>query len=109
MKRQRDENHLHRIRQLPCLTCGGPSPDAAHIRYSDLRLGKRATGMGEKPSDWFVVPLCRPCHSKQHAGNERAFWERRGINPIVIAQALYLAPDHETCCQIIAANRGTNE
>jgi hypothetical protein len=64
--------------------------------------------MGEKPADWASVPLCRSCHSEQHAGNERDFWALKGIDPIRVAAALYLAPDQETREQIIEANQCRN-
>ena len=63
-----DEKFLAAIRRLPCAVCGreGPS-DASHIRMSDAEFGglwgKTSTGFGEKPSDNFVTPLCRPMHT----------------------------------------------
>lgn len=60
--------------------------------------------MGRKPDDWATVPLCRRCHSEQHSGAEKEFWAVRGIDPLRVAAALALAPDHETREQIIEAN-----
>ena len=61
-----DEKYLAAIRKLPCCVCGrsdGDS-DAAHLRMSDAEFGglwgKTSTGFGQKPSDNFCVPLCRP-------------------------------------------------
>lgn len=42
--------------------------EAAHVR-----LGSGA-GMGEKPSDWRAVPLCKEHHQLQHTQGERTFW-----------------------------------
>lgn len=50
--------------------------------------------MGKKPDDRHAVPLNAFCHrlapDSQHA-NERAFWERRRLNPFDIAERLYRA------------------
>jgi hypothetical protein len=59
--------------------------------------------MGARPHDWFTVPLCRHCHDRQHAVGEEKFW--KGVDAIRVAAALYLAPDLETCEQIIEANK----
>ena len=31
--------------------------------------------MGQKPSDWHTVSLCKECHSRQHNIGERTFWD----------------------------------
>lgn len=97
--RERDDKHLAFIRLKPCCVCGHPAPsDAAHIRMADPEIGKRSTGAGEKPSDRWTVPLCRPvfgqklgCHRIQHSMNEAEFWRRHGINPFSIAEAFWTA------------------
>lgn len=92
--RVRDESHLAFIRQLPCLITGTRyNVHAAHIRYADPRYFKRAVGVGEKPNDMWAVPLCGHEHmdgpDAQHKQNERAYWEKRGIDPVAVAAALY--------------------
>ena len=88
--RVRDERHLRFIRTLACLATGrAEDVDAAHIRFSDMRFGKRETGKGERPDDKWTVPLSRDQHADQHRGSERKFWERHGIDPLRIAQELY--------------------
>lgn len=62
-----DRVFLERVRELPCAVCGrsGPS-DAAHLRMAGAPWGypdKPYTGGGEKPSDCYVTPLCRPVYS----------------------------------------------
>lgn len=64
----RDKHHLEFIRDLPCCKCLKCPSDPAHIR-----IGTDG-GTGLKPSDCWVVPLCRECHSKQHMNGERTFW-----------------------------------
>lgn len=88
--RQEDAAHLALIRKLPCLITGERERvEAAHIRYSDASMGKRNAGIGAKPDDCWTVPLSARLHAEQHSEGERWFWERHGINPLLIAQRLY--------------------
>ena len=46
--------------------------------------------MGRKVSDRFTVPLCRLHHRQLHrGGNERAWWQSQGIDPLAIAASLW--------------------
>ena len=86
--------HLEFIRCLPSLVRanGGFASEieAAHLRYADAKFAKRITGMGEKPSDCWTVPLTHEIHMSQHAaGDERGWWAKAGINPLVIAALLF--------------------
>ena len=106
-RRPRVENgsHLDFIRSLPCLCCGAYGVDAAHVSMAAPHLGKRARGLGEKASDSWTVPLCRPHHDEQHKMNEAEFWLRRGIDPLLIALALWHATgDHEIGESIVLLN-----
>src|ERR1700691_4860686 len=86
--RVRDEKHLDFIRSLPCCICGAIDTEAAHIRTASLENGKLHTGMSEKPSDKWTVPLCNAHHREQHSGNELKFWARHGIDPFMLALTL---------------------
>jgi len=45
---------------------------------------------GRKVSDRFTVPIYRVHHRELHRrGNERAWWQRQGIDPLVIAATLW--------------------
>lgn len=103
--RQKNDAHLDFVRSLSCLSClDNSSTEAAHIRFGDIRAAKRPTGMGEKPSDCWTIPLCGRCHREQHATSEDAFWQGRGIDPVMTAAFLYLASgDHERGEQIVRA------
>jgi hypothetical protein len=70
-------------------------------------MGKRHSGIAEKPDDIWTVPLCGKHHRLQHEyqGGEREWWRHLGKDPLRIAAALKLAPDHETRLQIVHANR----
>jgi hypothetical protein len=91
--REKDEAHLDYVRSLACCICrDNTSTEAAHIRVGSLEHGKRWTGMQEKSSDKWAVPLCGKHHREQHSMNEMAFWQKHGINPFVLAIALRSRP-----------------
>ena len=84
--RQRNERHLDFIRSQPCCVCGdNTSTEAAHIRTGNLLYGKPNTGMQEKPSDVWSLPLCNKHHREQHTMSELSFWAKYDINPFELA------------------------
>jgi hypothetical protein len=85
--RVHDEKHLKFIRSQPCCLCGdNTSTEAAHIRVGSIPHNKNHTGMGEKPSDKWTLPLCNRHHREQHAfGDELAYWAEWGVDPFVLA------------------------
>ncbi|WP_265440591.1 putative HNHc nuclease [Bradyrhizobium sp. SEMIA] len=84
--RQRDEKYLAYIRTQPCCICGdNTSTEAAHLRAGSISDGKRYTGMQEKSSDKWALPLCGRHHREQHRMNELEFWASYGINPFELA------------------------
>lgn len=88
--RVNDPEHLAFVRRLPCIICkNNIESQAAHIRYGEPDIGKRHSGMGEKPDDRWAVPLCQKDHDHQHSLNERHYWELAGKDPLAIAAALY--------------------
>lgn len=51
---------------------------------------KRPTGMAEKPSDCWAMPLNRSCHMRQHDyGDEVFWWCSHGINPFTLAMRYF--------------------
>ena len=46
------------IKSLPCMECGGKPSDPAHTATG---------GMGRKADASTIAPLCRRCHTLQHA------------------------------------------
>ena len=87
--REKDAKHLDFIRSLPCCICGEDTTvEAAHIRSASIENGKLHTGMAEKPSDKWAVPLCGNHHRQQHAMNEMDFWKCHGVNPFILAMTL---------------------
>jgi hypothetical protein len=111
--REQDPKHLVFIRSLKCCICGIRNPEAAHIRSSSDVHGKRETGGGEKPSDKWVVPLCRVHHDEQHAAKKRddatselTWWVSKRIDPFGLALSLYAhSGDDELAESILNANR----
>jgi hypothetical protein len=83
-RRYRNRDHLRFVTQQPCLLCGRKPSDAHHIRFVQPRA------MGRKASDEFTVPLCRSHHRAVHrAGNEQAWWQTAGVDPLKVARKLW--------------------
>lgn len=106
--RREDKPHLSFIGSLGCAVCGSMPVDAAHIRIGCRAIGKRETGVAEKSSDQWTIPLCRIHHEEQHhTGNELRFWSKHGIDdPFRLALALFSESGNwEICEGILAAHR----
>lgn len=85
-----DKTHLAFVARLPCLITGRRGVHVAHIRYGNPTIGKRHTGLQEKPDDCWTVPLDPHVHlHEQHRMNEKEFWRQHGIDPCLVAQALF--------------------
>jgi hypothetical protein len=69
---------------LRCCICGDSVVEAAHLRTGLLNV-KRETGLGEKPSDHWALPLCVRHHREQHTMNELEFWFSYGIDPFALS------------------------
>jgi hypothetical protein len=82
--RERDREHLKFVAAQPCLVCGRTPSDPHHIKFAEQQA------MGRRVSDRFTVPICRLHHRELHRrGNERAWWQRQGIDPLAIAATLW--------------------
>jgi len=87
--RDRDRAHLRFVAAQPCLVCGRTPSDPHHIKFAEQRA------LGRKVSDRFTVPICRLHHRELHRrGNERAWWDNQGIDPLPVAAKLW-AETHE--------------
>lgn len=85
--RVKDNAYLAHVRRQPCTLahlgegCEGHI-DAAHLRYSNPKVGRTNPGMGNKSDDRWTLPLCRKHHTEQHAaGNEARWWSGKGVDP----------------------------
>jgi hypothetical protein len=82
--RERDRDHLRFVAAQPCLVCGRTPSDAHHIKFAEQRA------MARKVSDRFTVPICRLHHRELHRrGNEGAWWQSQGIDPLPAAATLW--------------------
>lgn len=72
--------HRAWVRGFTCCNCGS----STNVIAAHVRIGSH-TGMGQKPHDWRVVPLCDGlnannieqlgCHDRQHIIGEQTFWD----------------------------------
>jgi hypothetical protein len=82
--RERDRDHLRFVASLSCLVCGRTPSDPHHIKFAEQGA------MGRKVSDKFAVPICRLHHRELHRrGDERAWWQNQGIDPLPAAATLW--------------------
>jgi hypothetical protein len=82
--RLRDKEHRKFVATQPCLLCGRAPTDPHHLRFAQPRA------LGRKVSDEFTVPVCRLHHREIHRhGNESAWWDKAGIDPLAVALALW--------------------
>lgn len=106
--RKKNKGWLDTIRSLPCTVCKKPDcSDAAHIRFADRIYYKRHSGLGEKPNDVWVVPLCRDCHVKQHSENEASWWRAVNIDPLWIAMLLRQHSEDRQILELIVSEAGS--
>jgi len=81
---ERDRDHLRFVAAQPCVVCGRTPSDPHHIKFAEQRA------MGRKVSDRFTIPICRLHHRELHRkGNERAWWDGQGIDPLAVAATLW--------------------
>jgi ERF superfamily len=84
-RRIRDRDHIRHIMNQSCLICGRRPSDPHHLRLAQSRA------LGRKVSDEFTVPLCRTHHREVHRyGDEGAWWQKTGIDPLTAARTLWL-------------------
>ena len=82
--RERDRDHLKVVAAQPCVVCGRTPSDPHHIKFAEQRA------MARKVSDRFTVPICRLHHRELHRrGDERAWWQKQGIDPLALAASLW--------------------
>ncbi|MCP5087892.1 MAG: hypothetical protein GY952_13955 [Rhodobacteraceae bacterium] len=93
--RKKSLTYSQLIASLPCIVSGVEGQtQAAHIRYAEYDAGKRETGMAERPSDMWVLPLHWKIHLDQHRKPpERDWWLSWGIEPLEACKRLWEARD----------------
>ena len=96
-----DEKHLAFIRTLPCCVTGKNGCVAHHLTVGRNRMGRKA-------GDDETVPLLPKMHDgfpgSLHSIGESNFWNRAGIDPSQLAEALYRETgDYARCVTEIRA------
>lgn len=79
------------IKTLPCVITGMSPVDPAHLSSASRKYGHAGRGKGQRAHSRWLLPLCRLEHDQQHRfkGGEMKYWKARGVNPHVLALALY--------------------
>ena len=86
---KRSPAHRKWVRGHACCGCGSTTAiEAAHVREGT------DGGMGHKPSDRWVISLCKECHSRQHQIGEGPFERATGINMKALAEAFFKVSPH---------------
>jgi hypothetical protein len=85
--RERSAGHLARVRQMSCSVpgcCAAGPVQAHHLTIAQPKA------RGLKASDACAVPLCHQHHDALHRrGDERAWWDAVGVDPIALAESLW--------------------
>jgi hypothetical protein len=89
--------HLAFIASLECAvwSCASTPVQVCHVRLRDASRQKDE-GTGLKPHDRYTLPLCWRHHQEQHRLTEPVFWEKAGIAPLDLCDALWDASGDRT-------------
>jgi hypothetical protein len=83
-RRHRNKEHLRFVAKQACVVCGREHSDPHHLGFMQPRA------LGRRPSDEYVVPLCRIHHRAVHrVTDEQVWWTQLGIDPVPIARNLW--------------------
>lgn len=74
-----DQKYLRSMKDRPCAACGAEDGTVvgAHMRWHEF------SGMGRKPDDALVVPLCFECHADQEANPGPEWWAQNVLKPML--------------------------
>jgi hypothetical protein len=83
-----------------------PTPYADNIVAHHVRMGAGA-GMGQKPSDFWAVPLTSDEHHDLHSNGEAGFWAKHDKDPrIIICRLITLWLGEDVAFPIVANTIG---
>ena len=86
IERIRCRAHLAFVGSLPCCVCKRETD----IQVHHLLSGPEPKARGLKASDRYTVPVCLRHHLDIHAaGNERAWFAARNMDPVALAGILW--------------------
>jgi hypothetical protein len=87
---RKNGSYLAFIRSLPCAVSGSRSNiEAAHLSFACTPLGHYGRGKGSKAPDRWALPLSADEHRRQHGMNETVYWSQAGIDPHILALAIF--------------------
>lgn len=81
--------YLAAVRKVPCSTC--PENRGSHAHHIRFGAFGRMAGIGRKPPDWAVTPLCFKCHTSLHdyRNGEEEWWRERAIDAYAYRKELF--------------------
>ncbi len=62
-KPRRNRKYIAWVATHPCIYCGAESGPPHHARWAG------PCGMGQKPSDTYIIPVCTRCHDAIHSAS----------------------------------------
>ena len=94
--RRRDRDYMGWVKSLPCVACAVEGravfgSEFAHCKLAIAAHGWRGAGVQEKSHDRRGAPLCPEHHrgkTGEHLNGARQFWDRLGICPACLSEAL---------------------
>jgi hypothetical protein len=90
----RSQSHMAWVRGHECAVAGTVGMSCSdRIEAAHVRVGTDG-GMGVKPGDNWVLPLCSAHHAQQHALGETTFAALHKINMKQIAAELWVKSPH---------------
>lgn len=69
VERMESRAYMDWVKGLRCVACNAPADDPHHPHGAGFK------GMGTKVPDWWVIPMCRPCHDELH--HDVTAWEEK--------------------------------
>lgn len=60
VERMESRSYMDYVKTLRCVSCRAPADDPHHPHGAGFK------GMGTKVPDYWVIPICRPCHDELH-------------------------------------------
>lgn len=89
-KAKKNSGYLSFVHRLPCAVSGQYRDiEAAHLSMGSTRYGHYGRGKGSKAPDRWALPLSADQHRRQHTMNEQVFWAQAGIDPHLLALAIF--------------------
>lgn len=89
-KAKKNSGYVSFVHCLPCAVSGQYRDiEAAHLSISSPRHGHYGRAKSSKAPDRWVLPLSAEQHRRQHSMNEQVFWDQAGIDPHLLALAIF--------------------